>query len=309
MTTLIDSATATNSSATEGNVKTFLVNLRDFVAGFLGTDTSNKGAALQALGSPLNATSVKSAAFTVTSADRGKVFACTGTFTVNVVAAATLGDGFSFGLWNTSTGVITIDPNLAEQVDGKTTRVIRAGKMVMIYCDGTKFVTVGASELEEFSAGQSADLPRIRGEALADIDYVSVMTVSASSDFLLTNGVTDTPGAASTTSTSDVVARTFLVEKYAGTVRINAQHYIENVIGSGTSYLSIYVNSTLVASWSTVSTTAVARTADIAVSAGDTVQIRHRAGGASGARSYSNSGSIYADNAWINYGAIGKAVP
>ena len=82
----------------------------------------------------------KTAAYTVVSGDLGKIVNCTsGTFTVSLTAAATLGSGFNCWVWNTGTGVITIDPNGAETIDGKTTYVLRAGQGTQIVCNGTNF--------------------------------------------------------------------------------------------------------------------------------------------------------------------------
>lgn len=81
-------------------------------------------------------------AYTVLTTDGGKVFNCTsGTFTVSLTAAATLGSGFNCWIWNTGTGVITIDPNAAETIDGVTTLTLQQGEGTQIVCDGTNWQT------------------------------------------------------------------------------------------------------------------------------------------------------------------------
>ena len=145
MTTLLASTTATNAAATEGAVKTFLTNLRDYIADTLGTDSSNKGAIAGLLGSLLSGKVDKSGAYTVVAADRGKVINATGTWTLSLTAAATLGDGFTFAIRNVGTGAITIDPNLSEKIAGATTYVIGGGEFVIVYCDGSAFSFVGGS--------------------------------------------------------------------------------------------------------------------------------------------------------------------
>lgn len=145
MTTLLASTTATSSTATEGDVKALLTNLRDYIAGTLGTDTANKGAIHGLLGSMLNGQIVKTGAYTVVDADRGKVINCSGTWTLNITAAATLGDGFTFAVRNSGTGAITIDPTLGETINGMATLVVGAGDFVIVYCDGAGFSTVGGS--------------------------------------------------------------------------------------------------------------------------------------------------------------------
>lgn len=87
----------------------------------------------------------KTAAYTVVAGDLAKVINCTsGTFTVSLTAAATLGAGFNVTIWNTSTtasNVITIDPNGAETIDGRATLLLRCGEGMQIVCDGTNWQT------------------------------------------------------------------------------------------------------------------------------------------------------------------------
>lgn len=147
MTNLLNATTATGSTATEGDVKTFLENMRTYIADLLGTDSANKGAVLGLLGSMLNGTMSKSASYTVVAADRGKVINCTGSggWTLSVQAAATLGDGFVFAVSNVGSGIITLDPNLAEQVNGQNTFSIAPTDTVIVYCTGSEFLLFGKS--------------------------------------------------------------------------------------------------------------------------------------------------------------------
>jgi hypothetical protein len=87
----------------------------------------------------------KTGAYTVVSGDLGKIINCTsGTFTVSLTAAATLGSGFTCTIWNTSgTGAdtITIDPATTETIDGKPTLILKPGEGLAIVCDGTNWQT------------------------------------------------------------------------------------------------------------------------------------------------------------------------
>ena len=87
----------------------------------------------------------KTAAYTVVAGDLGTIINCTsGTFTVSLTAAATLGSGFNCWVWNTSstaTDTITIDPSGAETIDGRTTLILRRGEGTQIVCDGTNWQT------------------------------------------------------------------------------------------------------------------------------------------------------------------------
>ena len=93
-------------------------------------------------GSSAYTISNKTGAYTVVAGDLGTIINCTsGTFTVSLTAAATLGSGFNCWIWNTGTGTITIDPNGAETIDGNATFVLRKGQGVEIICTGTAFRT------------------------------------------------------------------------------------------------------------------------------------------------------------------------
>lgn len=87
----------------------------------------------------------KTGAYTVVAGDNGAIINCTsGTFTVALDAAATLGAGFNCWIWNTSTtstDAITIDPNGSETIDGRSTLVLRRGEGTQIVCDGTNWQT------------------------------------------------------------------------------------------------------------------------------------------------------------------------
>lgn len=84
----------------------------------------------------------KTGAYTVVSGDNGTIINCTsGTFTVSLTAAASLGSGFNCWVWNTGTGTITIDPNGAETIDGVSTLTLRKGEGSQIVCNGTNWET------------------------------------------------------------------------------------------------------------------------------------------------------------------------
>lgn len=173
MTILRSSETATSVGATEGDVKTFLTNLRMFMAEQLGSDSSNKALTAAALGAILNASIAKTAAYTVGAADRGKVLDCSGTWTLSIAGAASLGDGFCFALWNRGTGTITIDPNLSETIDGEITKSIGAGKFAIVFCNGSAFGTIGigfalADLLAVDGSGSGLDADLLDGKHASD---------------------------------------------------------------------------------------------------------------------------------------------
>lgn len=90
----------------------------------------------------------KTAAYTVTTADRGKaIVATSGTWTLSLPVAATAGDGFGFWIENGGTGVITIDPNGAELFEGGSTINIYPRDGGYVFCDATGWHIIGLTVL------------------------------------------------------------------------------------------------------------------------------------------------------------------
>lgn len=83
---------------------------------------------------------------TLIASDQGKLINASGTFTLSVTAAATLGNGWYCYLRNTGTGTVTLDPNGAETVDGVTSGPVR--DTILLVCNGTGFT---ASKVGPFS--------------------------------------------------------------------------------------------------------------------------------------------------------------
>lgn len=129
---------------TKATFKGALSGLRAFLNSMLG-QSGSQADALTALGSLLNGTTGMTGAGTVISTHRGKMIDCTGAggWTLAVDAVATLGAGFAFGVRNSSTGTITINPNLSEQIDGVNSIDLAAGESCFVVCDGTAWKTVG----------------------------------------------------------------------------------------------------------------------------------------------------------------------
>ena len=267
MTTLLASNTATAATATEGDVKTFLDNLRTVIAEFLGTDTANKATALATLQSLFAGSLTKTAAYSVAAADRGKTIIATGTggWTLTLTAAATLGDGFVFAVVNNSSGVITIDPNLSETVNGATTYSVLAGETTVVFCDGTKFILFGnvAMTLE----GQRGALT-ING----------LQTHSAGTKYIPFGRLEGSLNQA-TASTSMVESRNIRFFQ-SGTFRFSFR--LKTNTGAATASAQIYKNGAAAGTLrSTTSIAGVVYTEDLAISAGDTVQIFYKCSSAS----------------------------
>lgn len=103
----------------------------------------------------------RTAAYTVVASDAGKAINCTAnTFTVSLTAAATLGSGFACFVWNTGTGVITIDPSGAETIDGVATLTLRQGEGTQIVCDGTNWITGSKKTMRAYAESIQASNTR-----------------------------------------------------------------------------------------------------------------------------------------------------
>lgn len=142
MTALPPIADFTASTVTEGQFKAKLAELHAYLIGLLGADgvPQSAVAALGALGAGHSA---HSTSYTVAVADRGKVIAGQGTWTLGLPAVAAVGAGFAVVVHNRGTGAITIDPNGAELINGTSTILVQAGHGGVLYCDGTGWRTVG----------------------------------------------------------------------------------------------------------------------------------------------------------------------
>lgn len=89
----------------------------------------------------------KSSNYTALLADYGVTFLCTSTFTLALTAAATLGDGWFCEVRNDGSGVITIDPNSSEQIDGATTLTLQPGESCVVRGNASAFKTIGSGRL------------------------------------------------------------------------------------------------------------------------------------------------------------------
>lgn len=154
MTALPPSTDFTAGTVTEGQFKTAMTALRDYLSGLFGT-AGTQATALSTLGALLNGTLTKAANYTLAAADLGKMIDYTGTYTLTLLAAATAGDGFACGVRNSGTGVITIDPNSSELIDGASTITLAAGESCLLICNGTAWKTVGRPSLAIIGVGQT----------------------------------------------------------------------------------------------------------------------------------------------------------
>lgn len=161
MTAIPAIADFTDAAVTEGEFKTALTGLHDYLTGQLGT-AGTQAAAQAGLGALLGAgVATRTTAYTVVDSDRGKIIACSGTFTLTLTAASTLGAGFAFAVANTGSEVITIDPNGSETISGAATYSIPAGSSVVIFCTGSAWIVLGGRAV---AAGTADSTTFLRGD-------------------------------------------------------------------------------------------------------------------------------------------------
>ena len=112
---------------------------------------------------PAIATNSQTTNYQLKESDYGKAVSCSGTFTLDTIAAATLGDGWWCWVVNTGTGIITIDPNGSEtiavpggpQTPGTSITLPYSGSVegpynvsgVLLYCTGTGFRVLATNEV------------------------------------------------------------------------------------------------------------------------------------------------------------------
>ena len=143
MATLPPSSDFTGASVTEGGFKSAITTLRSYLNDLFGSDSSNKALARETLAVPISGTTAKTGTYTAVAADCGQVLNCTGTWTLTLTSAVTLGDGWNVAVANTGSGTITVNTSLSQLIDGATSTTILAGQTKLIHCTGAQFVTVG----------------------------------------------------------------------------------------------------------------------------------------------------------------------
>lgn len=85
----------------------------------------------------------RTTAIEFTAEDSGKIFKITsGTFSQAFDACANLKEGWFCYLYDTGTGVITLDPDGAELIDGAATKVLPKDALTLVICTGTAFDTI-----------------------------------------------------------------------------------------------------------------------------------------------------------------------
>jgi hypothetical protein len=124
--------------------------------------------------------------------------------------------------------------------------------------------------------------PRIVGKAAKRLADYPVLSVTAADTHSAAIGSNPLPLATTTTSTTEVVAYRYTIDKYTGSLRFKTNQFGGSYAGySGTEYtdstLRIFKNGTLIATYTRSGISGgITRTNDISIAPGDVIEWRHR---------------------------------
>lgn len=124
----------------------------------------------------------KTANYTILAADNQKFIDCTAnTFTLTFTACATLGSTWYTYIRNTGAGIITLDPNGAELIDGAANITLQPQTGCLVQCDGSALRTffILPRTMERFPIFSAATAP-----------YKAVSTLEFLENALATTGLT-----------------------------------------------------------------------------------------------------------------------
>lgn len=161
MATALPATSAFNgASVDEANFKARFAEMRAYLAGLLGVSGELSDARKQ-LGVAGNEVVNKTANYTLLPEDCGKTFVWSGSTarTAAFAAAATLGNGWTAEFVNKMSANLTLDPDIAELIDGITTYVVPPGGRAILRCDGVGLILVAKvdnSVVTSFNGRQGA---------------------------------------------------------------------------------------------------------------------------------------------------------
>ncbi len=163
--------------------------LRDFNAGsfkwFNGTawvnESSGGGGGGDIIATLVNAEVSITDAVTLDSTAFGKMHVCTGTsddYTVILPAAlGNAGKVIGFRMSNALTKIVTIDGNLAEQIDGALSRLLWANEGAVLLCDG-----IGWTKIAGKSIPMTVELTRSASQSIAANTVTNVIMTAKTVD-------------------------------------------------------------------------------------------------------------------------------
>lgn len=126
----------------------------------------------------------KTGAYTVVAADANKEINCSGTFTLSLTDAASLGASssapVSFLVYNSGTGTITISPLGSKQINGAANYALGPNQYALVTTEGTKWDAMGTGAVLSLSTWSTTDL--YSGVfTLSNSNYTATRTTSSGS--------------------------------------------------------------------------------------------------------------------------------
>ena len=134
----------TGGAVTEGQFKTALAALHSYLSTLLGS-AGTQAAGLAALGALGAGYSLKTSAYSITAADRGKVIAGDSTFALTLPDAGTVGAGWLVSVANVGAGVITVSG--PQDINGEASLDLGGYDSVLIISTGSEWLAVGGGRV------------------------------------------------------------------------------------------------------------------------------------------------------------------
>lgn len=167
--TVKDYAGGTIVSIASGEAKYIYITANSTAAGTwstiaFGVGTSSPDAStlagngLLAIASTLNQAhpvTTIAATYTATASDRALSYVWNGgAGTINLPSAASVGDNWFFLLRNGGSGLLTVDPNGSDLINGEATLTMQPADSAIILCSGVGFYTIGLGQSTTFAFTQ-----------------------------------------------------------------------------------------------------------------------------------------------------------
>lgn len=250
------------------------------------------GYGIKAIATTLNQSSPVtsiSTTYTAGAADRASTIVWTsGSGTLNITAAATLGNDWFVMVRNSGTGDLTVDPNSSELINSASTLTLSPGDSAIIVSNGTQFYTVGygrsaayAFTLISIDVSGSGNYTLSAGQ-LGYTAYIFTGTLTGNREIIVPSSVSQYWVTNNTTGSFTLGVRTSAQASPGVLLNQNSRaiFYCDgtNIVDADTSTVSLPVS---IAQGGTGATTASgARTALGATSVGDAVFIAANAAAA-----------------------------
>jgi len=109
----------------------------------------------------LNTITAVSSNYTVQASDRGKLISASNTITVTLLAAASATDGYAIMIANNGSGVVTVDGDGSETINGALTVILSPGESIIIVTQGSSWLGTSATGSSSLSANATGTVNAI----------------------------------------------------------------------------------------------------------------------------------------------------